>query len=64
VTFEGTTTRYEVLLRNEDKVIVTMPSLAGEPYSRDEEVTVSFEPEKSHVFPYPSQGLMDELKLE
>jgi ABC-type Fe3+/spermidine/putrescine transport system ATPase subunit len=64
VTFEGTTTRYEILLRNEDKVIVTMPSLAGEPYSRDEEVTVSFEPEKSHVFPYPSQGLMDELKLE
>jgi spermidine/putrescine transport system ATP-binding protein len=64
VTFEGTVTRYEILLKNEDKVIVTMPSLAGEPYSVDEEVTVSFEPEKSHVFPYPSRGLMDELKLE
>lgn len=64
VTFEGTITRYEILLKNEDKVIVTMPSLAGEPYSISEEVTVSFEPEKSHVFPYPPRGLMDELKLE
>jgi spermidine/putrescine transport system ATP-binding protein len=64
VTFEGTVTRYEILLKNEDKVIVTMPSLAGEPYGVDEEVTVSFEPEKSHVFPYPPRGLMDELKLE
>jgi spermidine/putrescine transport system ATP-binding protein len=64
VTFEGTVTRYEILLTNEDKVIVTMPSLAGEPYTVNEEVTVSFEPEKSHVFPYPPRGLMDELKLE
>lgn len=64
VTFEGTVTRYEILLTNEDKVIVTMPSLAGEPYKMSEEVTVSFEPEKSHVFPYPPRGLLDELKLE
>lgn len=64
VTFEGTVTRYEIQLKNEDKVIVTMPSLAGEPYNVDEEVTVSFEPEKSHVFPYPPRGLMEELKLE
>lgn len=64
VTFEGTTTRYEILLTNEDKVIVTMPSLAGEPYEANEEVTVSFEPEKSHVFRYPPRGLLDELKLE
>lgn len=64
VTFEGTITRYEILLANEDKVIVTMPSLAGEPFNMGEEVTVSFEPEKSHVFPYPPRGLLDELKLE
>jgi len=64
VTFEGTTTRYEILLTNDDKVIVTIPSLAGEPYNEGEEVTASFEPEKSHVFPYPLRGLMDELKLE
>jgi len=64
VTFEGTVTRYEISVKNGDKVIVTMPSLAGEPYSVDEEVTVSFEPEKSHIFPYPPRGLMDELKLE
>lgn len=64
VTFEGTTTRYEVLLKNEDKVIVTMPSLAGEPFTVGENVTVSFEPAKSHVFPYPPMGLLEELKLE
>jgi spermidine/putrescine transport system ATP-binding protein len=64
VTFEGTTTRYEVLLKNEDKVVVTMPSLAAEPFTVGENVTVSFEPAKSHVFPYPPQGLLEELKLE
>jgi ABC-type Fe3+/spermidine/putrescine transport system ATPase subunit len=64
VTFEGTVTRYEILLANEDKVIVTMPSLAGEPYNEGEKITVSFEPEKSHVFSYPLRGLLDELKLE
>jgi len=64
VTFEGTTTRYEVLLKNEDKVIVTMPSLAGEPFTVGENVTVSFEPAKSHVFQYPPMGLLEELKLE
>jgi ABC-type Fe3+/spermidine/putrescine transport system ATPase subunit len=64
VTFEGTVTRYEILLNNEDKVIVTMPSLAGEPYGLGEEVTVGFESEKSHAFPYPLRSVMDELKLE
>lgn len=64
VSFEGTTTRYEVELKNEDKVIVTMPSLAAEPFNARENVTVSFQPEKSLVFAYPPRGLMEELKLE
>ena len=64
VSFEGTTTRYEVALKNGDKVIVTMPSLASKPFSVGEEVTVSFLPEKSHVFTYPPKGLTEELKLE
>ena len=64
VSFEGTTTRYEVVLKNEDKVIVTMPTLASEPYNVGERITVSFLPEKSHVFNYPQKGLTEELKLE
>jgi spermidine/putrescine transport system ATP-binding protein len=64
VSFEGTTTRYEVALKNEDKVIVTVPSLVGESFNVGEKVTVSFLPEKSHVFTYPQKGLIEELKLE
>jgi ABC-type Fe3+/spermidine/putrescine transport system ATPase subunit len=64
VSFEGTTTRYEVVLKNEDKVIVTMPTLASETYNVGERVAVSFLPEKSHVFTYPQKGLIEELKLE
>jgi len=64
VSFEGTTTRYEVVLPNEDKIIVTKPSLAEEPFEVGEKVTASFQPEKSHIFPYPRRGLMEELKLE
>lgn len=64
VSFEGTTTRYEVLLKTEDTVIVTRPSLAEHQFTVDEKVTLSFEPEKSHIFPYPQRGLMEELKSE
>jgi len=64
VSFEGTTTRYEIYLKTEDTVVVTRPSLAEEPFTVDEKVTISFQPEKSHIFPYPIRGLMEELKPE
>jgi ABC-type Fe3+/spermidine/putrescine transport system ATPase subunit len=64
VKFEGTTTRYDVRLENEDLVVVTRPSLAGEWLNADEKVTISFPPEKSFVFPYPNKGLREELLAE
>ncbi|MGQ9566271.1 MAG: ABC transporter ATP-binding protein [Candidatus Bathyarchaeales archaeon] len=64
VSFEGTTTRYEVYMKTGNKVIVTRPSLAEQPLPVNEKVTLAFQPEKSHVFPYPLLGLMEELKSE
>ena len=64
VKFEGTTTRYDVRLENEDLVVVTRPSLAGEWLNADEKVTLSFPPDKSFVFTYPSKGLREELLAE
>jgi len=62
--FEGTNIRYEVRLENEDLVVVTRPTLAGEWLDVGEKVTVSFPPDKSFVFAYPSKGLREELMAE
>jgi ABC-type Fe3+/spermidine/putrescine transport system ATPase subunit len=62
--FEGTTMRYEVRLKNEDLVVVTRPTLAAEWLDLNDEVTVSFPPDKSFVFPYPIKGLREELMAE
>jgi len=62
--FEGTNIRYEVRLENEDSVVVTRPTLAGEWLDLGEKVTVSFPPDKSFVFTYPSKGLREELMAE
>jgi ABC-type Fe3+/spermidine/putrescine transport system ATPase subunit len=62
--FEGTNIRYEVRLENEDSVVVTRPTLAGEWLDVGEKVTVSFPPDKSFVFTYPSKGLREELMAE
>jgi len=64
VRFEGTDIRYEVRLENEDMVVVTRPTLAGEWFDVSEKVTVSFPPDKSFVFTYPSKGLREELVAE
>ncbi len=64
VKFEGTTTRYDIRLENDDSVVVTRPSLAGDLLSVDEKVTISFPPDKSFVFAYPSKGLREELLAE
>lgn len=64
VRFEGTDIRYEIRLANDDSITVVMPSLGREWLSEGDKVTVSFLPEKSHVFPHPLKGLMAELELE
>jgi iron(III) transport system ATP-binding protein len=64
ITFEGTNIRYEIRLRNEDLVVVVRPSLVEEWLKMGEKVTVSFSPEKTHVFAYPEVGLREELAVE
>lgn len=64
VTFEGTNIRYEVRLENQDLVVVVKPSLIEEWFNTDEKVTVSFPPEKAHVFAYPEAGLKEEIAVE
>jgi len=62
--FEGTHIRYGIRLENEDHVEISRPTLVGEWFNVDDEVTVSFPPDKGYVFTYPSKGLMEELAVE
>jgi len=64
VTFEGTNIRYEVRLENQDLVLIVKPSLAEEWFNTGEKVTVSFPPEKAHMFAYPDVGLKEEISVE
>jgi ABC-type Fe3+/spermidine/putrescine transport system ATPase subunit len=64
VTFEGTNLRYEVRLKNQDLIVVTVPSLSHEWFSVGERVTVSFEPESAHLFAYPEAGMREETSVE
>jgi ABC-type Fe3+/spermidine/putrescine transport system ATPase subunit len=64
VTFEGTNLRYEVRLKNQDLIVVTVPSLSHEWFSVGERVTVSFEPESAHLFAYPEVGMREETSVE
>jgi ABC-type Fe3+/spermidine/putrescine transport system ATPase subunit len=64
VGFEGTNMQYEVRLENQDLVVVVKPSLIGEWFNIGEKVTLSFEPEKAHIFTYPEIGLREELSVE
>ena len=40
------------------------PSMTGEWLSVEDKVTVSFPPEKAHVFEYPAAGLKEEIAVE
>jgi ABC-type Fe3+/spermidine/putrescine transport system ATPase subunit len=64
VTFEGTNIRYEVRLENQDLIVMVKPSVIGEWLNMDEKVTVSFPPEKAHLFRYPETGLKEEMAVE
>ena len=64
VTFEGTNIRYEIRLENEDMVVVVKTSMMGEWFNMGEKVTVSFAPDKAHIFSYPQAGLKEEIAVE
>jgi ABC-type Fe3+/spermidine/putrescine transport system ATPase subunit len=64
VTFEGNIVRYDVGLENEDSLVVVQSSLGDRWFNAGQEVTVSFEPEKAHVFAYPEAGLKAETTAE
>jgi iron(III) transport system ATP-binding protein len=63
VTFEGTIVRYVVKLQSQDSVVVVKPSLAEAWFDVGTQVTLSFPPGKTHVFPYPEAGLMEEISV-
>jgi ABC-type Fe3+/spermidine/putrescine transport system ATPase subunit len=64
VTFEGTFIRYVIRLKkSHDLVVVIRPSLAEAWIDVGSEVTISFAPEKTHIFSYPEAGLMEELSV-
>jgi ABC-type Fe3+/spermidine/putrescine transport system ATPase subunit len=64
VTFEGTNIRYEIMLENQDKIVIVKPSMVGKWAKLGEKVSVSFQMESAHVFPYPEAGLKEELAVE
>jgi len=64
VTFEGTNIRYEVMLENQDQVVIVKPSLVEEWFNIGDRVTVSFPPDKAHLFAYPEAGLKEEIAVE
>ncbi len=63
ITFEGTFMRYEIRLSSQDSVVVNRPSLTQEWIDLGKTVTLSFPPEKTHVFSYPSGGLAEEIAV-
>jgi len=63
ITFEGTFVRYVIKLESEDSAIVTKPSLAEKWFETGHRITLSFEPKKAHVFPYPLSGLAEEIAV-
>lgn len=63
ITFEGTFMRYEIRLSSQDIVVVNRPSLTQEWIDVGKNVTVSFPPEKTHVFAYPKEGLAEEIAV-
>jgi ABC-type Fe3+/spermidine/putrescine transport system ATPase subunit len=62
VTFEGTVMRYVIRL-NQDSFVVIRPSLTEKWIDVGENVTLSFPPEKTHVFAYPEAGLSEEIAV-
>ncbi|MCW3999374.1 MAG: ABC transporter ATP-binding protein [Candidatus Bathyarchaeota archaeon] len=62
-TFEGTVVRYEIRLDNGDRFVINRPSLTEDWVSIGEEVTITYPLDKAHLFPYPANGLSDEVAV-
>jgi len=63
--FEGSTTRYEVTLREHGHFAVRVPHLPSSPaFSMGDEVVLRVPPERVLLYPYPEEGLQRELDLE
>ena len=62
-TFEGTIVRYEIRLDNGDRFVINRPSLTEDWVSVGEEITITYPLEKTHLFPYPENGLSDEISV-
>jgi ABC-type Fe3+/spermidine/putrescine transport system ATPase subunit len=62
-TFEGTVVRYEIRLDNGDRFVINRPSLTEEWVNIGQDVTITFPMEKAHLFPYPENGLADEISV-
>jgi ABC-type Fe3+/spermidine/putrescine transport system ATPase subunit len=60
---EGSFIRYVIRLESEDIVVVIKPSLTEKWFDIGSKITLSFEPEKAHVFPYPEAGLAEEISV-
>jgi ABC-type Fe3+/spermidine/putrescine transport system ATPase subunit len=63
ITFEGTILRYEIRLENGDRLVINRPSLTEEWIEMGDEVTITYPPEKAHLFPYPEAGLAEETSV-
>lgn len=63
ITFEGAFNRYVIKLKSRDLIVAIKPSLAEAWIEVGSDVTVSFAPEKTHVFPYPTAGLKEEISV-
>lgn len=62
-TFEGTIVRYEIRLDNGDRFVINRPSLTEQWITVGEEVTITYSLEKSHLFVYPENGLIEEISV-
>lgn len=63
ISFEGTFMRYVVRLSSQDSVVVIRPSLTEKWIDVGKSVTLSFPPDKTHVFAYPEAGLAEEISV-
>ncbi len=62
-TFEGTVIRYEIRLVNGERFVISRPSLTEEWVAIGQEITITYPKEKAHLFPYPENGLSDEISV-
>jgi hypothetical protein len=63
ITFDGTVVRYEIRLENGDRLVINGSSLTEEWVESGEEVTITYPPEKAHLFPSPEAGLLEEISM-